>query len=123
MEYCCNAWNNALSCYFEMLDKQQKQMSKTVGLLLAASPEPLSHHRNVASKSFPCRYYFGRCSSELAQLVPPPYSGARSTRYSDRLHDFSDIISRCYKDIYVISFFPSTERPWNALSKECFALT
>ena len=27
------------------------------------------------------RYYFGRCSSELAQLVPLPYSRGRSTRY------------------------------------------
>ena len=27
-------------------------------------------------------------SSELAQLVPLPYSQGRSTRYSDRLHEF-----------------------------------
>ena len=31
------------------------------------------------------KYYFGRCSSELAQLVALPYSWRRSTRYSDRL--------------------------------------
>ena len=55
---------------------------------LAASLEPLVHRRNVASLSLFYRYYFGRCSSELAQLVPLPYSGGRSTHYSDRLHDF-----------------------------------
>ena len=33
-------------------------------------------------------YYFGRGSSELAQLVPPPYSHGKSTHYSDRLHVF-----------------------------------
>ena len=38
------------------------------------------------------RYYFGRCLSELAQLVPLPYSLGRSSCYSDRLHDFSAII-------------------------------
>ena len=56
------------------------------------------------------RYYFGRCSSELAQLVPRPYSRGRSTRYSDRLDDFSVTIPRCDKDVYVNSFFPGTAR-------------
>ena len=57
---------------------------RTVGPSLAASLEPLAHRRNVASLSLFYRYYFGRCSSELAQLVPLPYSRGRSTRYSDR---------------------------------------
>ena len=45
-----------------------------VGSLLAASLEPMAHRQNVASLSLFYRYYFGRCSSELAQLVPLPYS-------------------------------------------------
>ena len=95
-----------------------------VGLLvLPASLEPLAHRRNVASLSFFYRYYFGRYSSELAQLIPLPYSPGRSTRYSDRLHDFSVTIPRRYKDVYVNSFFPRTARPWNSLPIECFPLT
>ena len=78
---------------------------------------------NVARLSLFCRYYFGRCSSELAELVPLPYSWGRSTFYSDRLHDFSVTIPRCYKDVYVNSFFPCTVRLWNCLSIECFPLT
>ena len=74
--------------------------------LLAASLEPLAHHPNVASLRLFYRYCFGRCFSELAQLVPIPFSQARSTCYSDRLHDFSVTIPRCYKDVYVNSFFP-----------------
>ena len=67
-----------------------------VGLLaLAAFLESLAHQRNVASFSFFYRYYFGRCSSELAQLAPLPCSQGRSTRYSDRSHDFSITIPRC----------------------------
>ena len=65
-------------------------------------------------KSF-YRYYFGRCSPELAQLVPLPYSRGRSTCYSDRMHVFSVTIPRCYKDVYVSSFFPRTARLWNFL--------
>ena len=87
MEYCCHVWAGAPSCYLELLDKLQKQICRTVAPSLAASLEPLAC-RNVASLSLFYRYYFGRCSSELAELVPLPYSRGRSTYYSDRLHDF-----------------------------------
>ena len=111
MEYCCHVWAGTPSCYLELLDKLQKRICRTADLSLATSLEPLAHRRNVAILSFFYRYYFGRCSSELAQLVPLPFSRGRSTRYSDRLHDFSVTIPRCYNDAYVNSFFPRTARP------------
>ena len=74
MEYCCHVWAGASSCFLEFLDKLQKRICRTVGPSLAASLEPLVHRRNVASFSLFYRYYFGRCSSELAELVPLPYS-------------------------------------------------
>ena len=111
MEYCCHVWEGAPSCYLELLDKLQKRICRTVGPSLATSLEPLAHHRNVVSLSLS----LCRCSSELAELVPLPYSRGRSTRYSDRLHDFSVTILRCYKDVYVNSFFPRTTRLWNSL--------
>ena len=123
MEYCCHVWAGAPSCYLDLLDKLQKRICMIVGPSLAASLEPLAHRRNVASLSLFCRYYFGRCSSELAQLVPLPFSRGRSTGYSDRLHDFSVTIPRCYKDVYVYSFFPRTAKLWNSLPIECFPLT
>ena len=88
MEYCFHAWSGAPSCYLELLDKLQKGIYRTVGPSLAAFLEPLANRRNVAILNPFCRYYFGRCSSEVAQLVPLPYSRRRSARYSDRLHDF-----------------------------------
>ena len=84
---------------------------------------PLAHRQNVACLRLFYRYYFGRCSSELAQLAPLPFSRGRSTCYSDRLHDFSVTIPRCYKDVYVSIFFPRTARLWNSLPIECFTLT
>ena len=108
MEYCCHVWAGDPSCYLELLDKLQKRIYRTIGPSLAAFLEPLAHRRNVASLSLFYRYYCGRCSSELAQLVPLRYSLGRSTRYSDRLHDFYVIIPRCYKDVYLNSFFPRT---------------
>ena len=116
MEYCCHVWAGAPSCYLELLDKLQKRICRIVGPSLAASLELLAHRQYVASLSFFYRYYFGRCSSELAQMVPLPFSRGRSAHYSDRLHEFSVTIPRCYKDLYVNSFFPRTARPWNSLS-------
>ena len=74
VEYCCHVWAGAPWCYLELLDKLQKRICRTFGPSLAASLEPLVHRQNVASLSLFYRYYFGRCSSELAQLVPLPYS-------------------------------------------------
>ena len=62
MEYCCHVWAGAPSCYLDLLDKLQKWIRRIVGPSLAASLEPLAHHRNVASLSLFYRYYFGRCS-------------------------------------------------------------
>ena len=101
----------------------RKQICRIVGPSLAASLEPLAHRQNVASLSLFYRYYFGRCSSELAQLVPLPFSQGGSSRYSDRLHDFSVTIPRCHKDAYVNSFFPCMAKLWNSLPIECFRLT
>ena len=110
-------------CPLELLDKPQKWICRTVNPSLATSLEPLAHCRNVASLSFFYGFYFGRCSSELAQLVLLPFSQLRSTCYSDRLHDSSVTIPRCYNDVYVNIFFSHTARFWNSLSIECFPLT
>ena len=119
MECCCYVWADASSCYLELLDKLQKQIYRTNGPSLAASLEPLGHCQNAASLSLFYRYYFGKCSSEVAQLVLLTCSRGRSTRYSDRLIT----IPRCYQDVYVNNLFLHTVRLWNSLPIECFPLT
>ena len=66
------------------------------------------------------KYYFGRYSSELAKLVPLPYSHRKLTPYSDRLHDFPVIIPGCYKDDHINSFFPATFGVCDSVPTECF---
>ena len=115
MEHCCHILAGAPSCYLELLDKLQRRMCRTVSSSLATSlglplSTTLTHRQNVASLSLFYRYFFGRCSSELAQLVLLPFSRGRSTRYSDRLCEFCVAIPRCCKDVYVRSFFPHTAR-------------
>ena len=113
MEYCRHVWDIAPSWNLELLHELQKRICRSVGLSLAASLEPFSHCQNVASLSLFYNYYFGRYSSELAQLVLLPDSRGRSTRYSDRLHDFSVTIST--PNVYINSFFPRTAKPLNSL--------
>ena len=72
-EYCGYIWTGAPSCFSDF-DKLQKGICRTVGPSLAASLEPLAHQRKVGSLSLFCRYYFVKCSSELAQLIPLLYS-------------------------------------------------
>ena len=103
MEYCCHVWAGTPSWYLKLFDKLHKWICWTVGPSLAAS-------WTLGSLMKWCWYYFGRCLSELAQLVPLPYSWGRSTRCSDRLHDFFVTIPRCCKDVYVNSFFHHTAR-------------
>ena len=123
MEYCCRIWAGAPICYLGLLDKLQKWICRTVCPSLASSLEHLTHHQNVASLTVFYRYYFGKYSSELAQLIPLRYSQGRFTHYSDRFYDFSVTTPRCYKDFYVNSFFLCTTRLWNSLPIDCFPST
>ena len=106
--------------YLDMLDQLQKRICRTVVPSLAASLEPLGQRQNVTRLSLFYRYYFVECSSEL---VPLPQSRCRFTHYSDRLHDFSVTIPKCYRDVCVKIFFPRTVRLWSSLPAKCFPLT
>ena len=116
-EYGCHVWASAPSCYFKLLDKLQKGICRTVGPSLAASLESLAHHWNVASLSFFYRYYFGRCSSDLAKLFPLPYSWGRSTCYSDRLHIFlSPFLDVTRISMSTVSFLAQLDSAYRMLS-------
>ena len=49
MEYRCNVWAGAPNCYFDMLDKVQYKVCRSVGPSFTASVLPLTHVRNVVS--------------------------------------------------------------------------
>ena len=69
MKYQFYVWASARSYYLEMLDELQKPICRTVDRSLATTVKPLAHPRNIAGLSIFYRHYFGRCSSETAQLV------------------------------------------------------
>ena len=90
---------------------------------LSASLPSLAHRQDVASLNIFYKYYFGRCSSELSELVPLPHVCGCSTRYSNSLHDFVVTVPPYSQEIYANSFFALTCQLWNSLFGECFPLT
>ena len=124
MEYCCHVCAGAPDATWKRLINYKNRYAGLLVLHLLPVLNPWLIVEMQPAKVFSVGInYFGRCSSELVQLVPLPFSWGRSTRCSDKLHDVSITIPRSYKDIYSNSFFPGTSRVWNSLPRECFHLT
>ena len=121
MEYCCHVWAGTPSCYWELLDKLQRRIYRTVSPSLAASLEPLAYRRNVTSLSLFYRYYFGK------MFIWTGWTGSTSLFPKENgiliQRCFSVTICRCFKGVYVNNFFPRTTGLWNSVSVECFSLT
>ena len=76
-----------------MLDKQQKQVCRRAGPSLASSLKPLAQDKIVASLSISIHITF-RCLFQLTELVLLLYPIWKFTGYTNRLYDFSVIISK-----------------------------
>ena len=117
----CVAWNTVfmsrLLFLFTTLTCWASHRNKYVVLLVLHMLlfEHLTYCRNVASLSLLYRYCFGRCSCELAELVPFPFFSGQVRSFSNRLHDFSVTIARCYKGVYINNSFLLAARFWNPL--------
>ena len=121
MEYCCHIWGGApRSQGVDLLDRVQKRVVNLVGPELSADLHALSHRRDVASLSLFYKYYYRKCSSELADLVPRKRVPVRSTRFSNQMHLHMVNLPKCRTNFYESSFFPRTSALWNSLTNECF---
>ena len=121
VEYCCLAWVGVQM----LLGYIRYKLHQYVGLLVfhLQLSWTLGSLLKLATLSLFYRYYFGRCSFEVVELVPLPHSCGRSTHYFHRFHYLSVTIITCYREVYVNCFFPDTTRLWNSLHEECFPLT
>ena len=97
MEYCCHIWAGAPSFTWNFLTSLKNEYDRLLVLHFLLLLNPWLIVEMYLSLFY--RYYFVKCSSELAKLVPLPFSRGRSARYSDRLYDCSVTIRRCYKDL------------------------
>ena len=97
-EYCCHIWVGAPSCCLGLLDKLQKWIWRTLGPSLAVSLEPLFHRQNIASLIFSMGITLVNAHLNLLNWFHYVIL-EKSTRYSDRLLDFSVTTPRCYNDV------------------------
>ena len=103
--YAC-VWAGAPSWNLELLDSCKSNMQDcwSFTCCLFWTLHLLSKCSQLKSFLYILFWYILLC------LVPLPYSRGRPTRYSDRLDDFSVTTPRCYKDVYINSFFPLTAK-------------
>ena len=70
MEYCSHIWGGAPRSHgLDLVDRVQKR----VGSGLSSDSQALLHRRDVASFSLFYKYYYGKCSSEHVDMVPPKH--------------------------------------------------
>lgn len=56
--------------HLHILERFQKRVCKAVGRAISDSLETLAHGCGVASLGLFHRYYFGKCLTKLAELIP-----------------------------------------------------
>ena len=121
LEYCCHVWGGAPAMYLNLLDRIQRKAIRLIGdSSLTSSLQSLGLRRNVACLSLFYRYYHGKCSTELANIVPRPLTFSRSTRLQSSSHCYQVTIPRCRTSYYASSFFPRISGLWNSLPLSCF---
>ncbi len=119
MEYCGHVWGGSPGV--RLLDKVQAKAIRLIDSpALTAKIPSLSLRRNVGSLCLFYRYYFGRCSAELRDCVPPPIRRPRSTRQSSDSHTYAVALDGCRIERYARTFFPSTSIMWNELPQVVF---
>ena len=87
MEYSSHLWAGASKCALDFVDRLQSRVLKLIGDdRVVSSITSLGHRRNVSCIVLFYKYYFGKCSSGLSELIPPPQVFGRNTRLSGRSH-------------------------------------
>ena len=122
MEYNCHIWAGASKTTLDYLDRVQNRAIKLINNAEVANTlDSLEHRRNVACITLFYRYFHGRCSLEVSELLPKIKTFGRNSRASNRAHAFHvcEIYERTTQ-YRANSFFARTLRMWNALPANTF---
>ena len=121
LEYCSHVWGGALKSTLCLLDKVQ---SKAIRLInnstLAKSLQPLSQRRLVGELSIFYRYFNGRCSQEIRDIIPVPLTRVRTTRSSTYSHPFQVSLPTSQTLANKSSCIPRACNLWNVLPSSSF---
>ena len=123
MEYCSHLWAGAPQYQLLPLDSIQRRAIRIVDdPLLTNGLDHLSLRRDVGSLCVLYRLYYGECSEELFNLVPPSLFRHRTLRRWDRFHPHH--IDACHSTNVRASraFLPRTCKLWNDFPSDVFPL-
>nr|CAI5857877.1 unnamed protein product [Callosobruchus analis] len=80
----------------------------------------LDHRRRVAGLSLFCRFYHGRRSSELSQIITPKTVRTRNTREALHVHPYQVEVPTPRTSLLQHSFFWKTSTLWNEFPGSLF---
>ena len=122
MEYASHVWGSSPdSPHTSLLDRVESKALRLINSpTLTSKLLPLSSRRQVASLSLFYRYYHKHCSSELANIIPPPLRRPRTTRQANSSHAFSVQLPSTRIVRHSRSFINSTAQLWNNLPSSVF---
>lgn len=121
LEYCSHIWSSAPKHLLKMLDSIQKRAVRLIDdPELTKNLHSLDHRRKVADLSLFYRYYYGRCSNELALLIPPRVVPNRNTRQAQAAHQHTIQLQTPRTSLFRDSFFWRTASLWNELPRHTF---
>nr|CAI5857045.1 unnamed protein product [Callosobruchus analis] len=82
--------------------------------------DSLEHRRRVAALSLFYRFYHGRCSRELSQIITPKAVRKKYTREALCAHPYQVEVATPRTSLLQHSFFWRTSTPWNELPGNLF---
>jgi hypothetical protein len=82
--------------------------------------DTLEHRRIVGAVTLFYRYYYGECSSELLDLIPPLHSSILVSRLSAQAHPYVVASEFCRTVKFRGTFFSVAIRLWNRLPAHVF---
>src|SRR3978361_186707 len=121
LEYCSHIWSSAPKHTLNMLDSVQRRAIRLISNpALTCSLQSLEHRRTVADLSLFYRYYHGRCSAQLAAVIPPGAIFGRHTRQANKAHPYVVKLDTPRTSLHQSSFFYRTAVRWNSLPARIF---
>nr|CAI5845523.1 unnamed protein product [Callosobruchus analis] len=116
LEYCSHVWGCAPKHSLKLLDSIQNRAVKLIDTdNLTKDLHSLEHRRRVAGLSLFYRFYHGRCSSELSQIITPKAVRTRNTRETLHAHPYQVEVPTPRTSLLQHSFFWKTWTLWNEL--------
>nr|CAI5846120.1 unnamed protein product [Callosobruchus analis] len=116
LEYCSHVWGCAPTHSLKLLDSIQNRAVRLIDTHnLTKDLHSLEHRRRVAGLSLFYRFYHGRCSSELSQIITPKAVRTRNTREALHAHPYQVEVPTPRTSLHQHSFFWKTSTLWNEL--------